>query len=297
MDKQYDLASVANMADVGCACLVLAMPLAAALVAAWWRLWPRRSPTAPTLSSLPARVRATALPAQLCRVGLWALAPLVRAMLKMRIAPNTITLLSLLAGIAAGVLLAWGHFGVAGLLFVVASFGDALDGMVARAGHTESPGGALFDASVDRYEEFFAFGGLAIFFRSSGILLTVTLVALAGSFMVSYGSAQAEARHVAVPPGIMRRPERAASLGAGIVLGPIVAAIASACGYGGVARSLHEVPVVVAMAVIGVVANVCAVRRIRAIAAAIGERRPMHAPRVSRVSSSPVTDTVVATAG
>jgi CDP-diacylglycerol---glycerol-3-phosphate 3-phosphatidyltransferase len=264
----------ADVADLACSCVVLALPLVLGMVA--WSTRCRRD------EPLSDRVRATALPAHFCRVGLWALAPLVRAILKLGVAPNTITALSLVAGVAAGVSLVWGHFGFAGLLFVVASCGDALDGLVARASRRESPGGALFDASVDRYEEFFAFGGLAMFFRSSGPLLTLTLVALAGSFMVSYGSAQAEARHLAVPPGLMRRPERAVCLGLGIVLGPIASAFAS--GHDGALSWARELPVIVALAVIGVVANVCAVRRIRTLAATIRVTHPSRASGVARVA-------------
>ncbi len=80
---------------------------------------------------------------------------------------------------------------------MLASLGDAVDGLIARATQTVSPGGALFDASVDRYEEFFILGGIAYFFRSSGLLLATTLLAFLGSFMVSYGSAKAEALGVA----------------------------------------------------------------------------------------------------
>ena len=88
---------------------------------------------------------------------------------------------------------------MAGVLFVAASCGDALDGLVARATRTESPGGAVLDASVDRYEEFFVSVASPC---SSGraVLLTVTLAALVASFMVSYGSAKAEALRIPTPP-------------------------------------------------------------------------------------------------
>ena len=174
-------------------------------------------------------------------------------------------MLSLVAGAGAGLLLAWGHFGMAGVLFVAASCGDALDGLVARATRTESPGGAVLDASVDRYEEFFVLGGLAMFFRSSALLLTVTLAALVASFMVSYGSAKAEALRIPTPRGLMRRPERATCLALGIVLTPVAAALSP--GLGGPAW-VAELPIIVALVVIGVGGNASAVRRLCSIAAA-----------------------------
>ena len=267
--------------DLACAWAVL-LVAAGAVAAGWWRVrWVRD----PRVTHVSDRVLATALPTELCRMLLAALQPVVRTMLALGVSANAVTLASLLAGIVAGCTLGTGHFGIAGVLFVAASCGDALDGLVARASHTESPGGALFDASVDRYEEFFAFAGLAIFFRSSELLLTLTLVALAGSFMVSYGSAQAEARHIRVPPGLMRRPERATCLGLGIVLGPIARATAPHLGMG---AWLGEAPVVVAMSVIAVVANVCAVRRIRAIAEAITPRAPSVVAHSSAIDATPL---------
>jgi CDP-diacylglycerol--glycerol-3-phosphate 3-phosphatidyltransferase len=189
----------------------------------------------------------------------------MRATMALKVSANTVTAISLVAGAGAGVLLAYGHFGVAAMLFATASLGDALDGLVARATCTESVAGALFDASVDRYEEFFAFGGLAIFFRSNGILLALTLLALVGSFMVSYGSAKAEGLRVAVPPGLMRRAERATYLSIGAALSPIAGALAQ---WLGGPLWTGEVPVILTVAFIGVSANVSAVRRLRGIAAA-----------------------------
>jgi CDP-diacylglycerol---glycerol-3-phosphate 3-phosphatidyltransferase len=213
----------------------------------------------------------SSLPRHACSAALWALAPIVRATIALGISPNAITGASLVTGMLAGVFLGYGSFGIAGLLFVAASCGDALDGLVARAAGAESVGGALFDASVDRYEEFFAFGGLAIFFRSSLVVLTLTLAALVGSLMVSYGSAQAEVRRVAVPPGSMRRPERAVCLAIGTTLVPIVGVL-------GGPPWVREAPIVLVIAVIAVVANVSAVKRLRAVAAAVARSGSAPAP-------------------
>jgi len=146
---------------------------------------------------------------------------------------------------------------------VAASLGDALDGLVARRTGTASVAGALLDASVDRYEEFFFLGGLAIHFRESTPMLALTLLALAGSFMVSYGSAKAEALGVPVPPGAMRRAERAVFLCAGVAATPVFAwATADSDLPDWAARA----PLLAALASIAVVANVSAVRRLRFIA-------------------------------
>jgi CDP-diacylglycerol--glycerol-3-phosphate 3-phosphatidyltransferase len=123
---------------------------------------------------------------------------------------------------------------------------------------------------VDRYEEFFVFAGLAMFFRSSGLALAATLLALTGAFMVSYANAQAEARQIAVPVGIMRRPERATTLGVGIVLCPIAEAASQSLGA---TTWVRDVPAILAVAVIAVVGNASAIRRLRATASALASAR------------------------
>lgn len=244
--------------DLACSCAVLLM---AAMVAVAFGF---AAITRVRRDALAAQHRSIALPMVASTMTHWALDPLVRALIALDVSANTITTCSLVAGAGAGIALALGHFGIAAVLLVAASLGDALDGLVAREGKTDSPAGALFDASVDRYEEFFALGGLGIFFRESGPLLALVLAALMGSFMVSYGSAKAEALRVPVPPGAMRRAERATCLCLGTTLVPLVGAIARSCsGPDWVAVT----PMIFTLVLIGAAANVSAVRRIRVIAA------------------------------
>jgi CDP-diacylglycerol--glycerol-3-phosphate 3-phosphatidyltransferase len=177
---------------------------------------------------------------------------------------NAITLASLALAGTAAVLLGAGQLGWAAPVIAVASIGDALDGLVARRSGTASVGGALLDASVDRYEEILLLGGLAVLFRDSVAELVLTLAALGGSFMISYGSAKAEAFGRRVPPGVLRRAERAMLLFVGVAVTPPFAAFARGHGlprWGGYA------PVLAAMAVLAVVGNVSAVLRLRKIGA------------------------------
>jgi CDP-diacylglycerol--glycerol-3-phosphate 3-phosphatidyltransferase len=264
--------------DILCSCTVLLF-VAAASASFGLRSKLRRA----TPDPLPGPLRASGLPKVVTSAALWALAPFMRAMIALGISANAVTAISLLAGGAAGAFLALGHFGLAALFFAAASLGDALDGLVARATRTESAAGALFDASVDRYEEFFAFGGLAIYFRSSGVLLALMLLALVGSFMVSYGSAKAEALRVPVPPGSMRRAERATCLSIGTTLVPVVGAL-SARLHG--PSWVGEIPVLLAISVIAISANVSAVQRLRTVATAVSPATPEraavpHEPRVT----------------
>jgi CDP-diacylglycerol--glycerol-3-phosphate 3-phosphatidyltransferase len=181
----------------------------------------------------------------------------------LRVSANAITIVSVVLAAGAGVLLSLGCFAAAAVAMVVASLGDALDGLVARRTGTASVGGALLDASVDRYEEFFFLGGMAVYFRATPAMLVLTLLSLAGSFMVSYGSAKAEAMGVPVPPSSMRRAERAVCLCLGVILTPPVQALAHGWGL---SEWVARLPLLCALSLIAIVGNASAIRRLRALA-------------------------------
>ena len=193
-----------------------------------------------------------------------ALHPLVRALVAAHVSPNAITAASLVAGGVAGASVATGHLGLGAGALVAASLGDALDGLVARQSGTASVAGALFDSAVDRYEEAMVLSGLAFLFRASPVLFALSLLALVGSFMVSYGSAKAEALRVPVPGGVMRRAERAACMCLGLALTPGAEVLVR---QHALAPSLSYLPVAVALGVVAVASNVSGVSRLRRIAA------------------------------
>ena len=192
----------------------------------------------------------------------WVLAPIGDACVRLGIHANAVSWASLAFGLAAGVALGAGHFGVAAGLTAFAALGDALDGVVARASGEASDAGEVLDASIDRYIELAFIGGLAFYFRERPVALVVALGALGGSFMVSYATAKAEALRVKAPRGAMRRTERVVYLLAGVTLGPVVAAIPSLAPWA-------DVPALAALALVAVVGNASAVRRLAAVARAV----------------------------
>jgi CDP-diacylglycerol--glycerol-3-phosphate 3-phosphatidyltransferase len=211
-----------------------------------------QNPTTPRLSLV--------LPEGACRGVLQSLDGLARLLVRARVTANAITSMCIALGAMAGALLAFGQFGYAAVAMVLASLGDAIDGMVARRSGSVSVGGALLDATGDRYQEFFFFGGLAICVHESIAALVVVLFAVAGSFMVSYSSAKAEALGMPVPPGVMRRPERAVLLCVGTaVMKPWIWAV----GRFGLPRSADALPILLVAALIAVVANGSAIHRLR----------------------------------
>lgn len=194
----------------------------------------------------------------------WALAPIGNALVRLGVSANSVTAISFVFGLTAGGALAAGHFGIAAALSAFSALADALDGYVARESGTASDAGETYDAAVDRYVEFFFFAGLLFYARGSALWVALILVALIGSFMVSYGTAKAEALHVDPPRGAMRRTERAAYLTLGVLVTPLAAPF--------LPPSLAGAPVALALAVVGVVSNVSAVHRLVKIAALTARR-------------------------
>ena len=202
-------------------------------------------------------------------IGYWALQPVAKLLVFLHVTPNQISWASLVFGGISGTALAYGYFGFAALFACYSAFMDCLDGMVARMTEVASDAGEVLDAAVDRYVEFFFLAGLIIYYREEPVFQMVALFALAGSFMVSYSTAKAEALHIPPPPGIMRRPERAfyLTLGAALSTFPIpwldsYFNFSKPVGY----------PLLLATFAIAVLSNISAIERLWTIGRAMRER-------------------------
>jgi CDP-diacylglycerol---glycerol-3-phosphate 3-phosphatidyltransferase len=208
------------------------------------------------------------------QAGYWALRPIARACVALEIPANAVSWASLALAALAGIALAGGHFGVGAVLSVLSFGGDAVDGLVAREVGTASDSGEVLDAAVDRYAEFLVLGGVALFERSRPPLLLLALAAMAGGMMVSYSTAKAEALGVAPPRGAMRRQERAVYLVLGAALVP---AASFACNTWHLQDWLASAPLVAVLTLVAAVANVSALRRLRAVALAASKCGPAAA--------------------
>lgn len=212
---------------------------------------------------------------------------LARACVRAGLGAARVTGASLGLAVGAGVALALGHFAIGGALAAVAALGATLDGLVARtAGGTGRDG--FLGAVVDRYGEFFVLGGLVIHYRATGPQLALVLVALLGSFMVGYGAAKAEALRVPFPLGSTGQAERAFALCGGALLSPVAGAVADGAQL---SPWVADVPLLAVLAVVGLTANVSAVRRLGALARAVravamgGEPPSPPAQPVARTSA------------
>jgi CDP-diacylglycerol--glycerol-3-phosphate 3-phosphatidyltransferase len=199
----------------------------------------------------------------------WAARAVARALLRTGISPDTLTLLSLTLTALTIPLSAMGRFEAAGLVLLVGSLFDALDGIVARSRGTASDAGEMLDATVDRYADAFALMGLAIFYRDSTWRLSIVIMAVVGSMMVSYVRAKGEALGVVLSPGLMRRPERVAYLCAALTLGPFLSSW--------IAPADPTRPITLGIvALIGTVSNLAAVRLLLDARAKLREAREGH---------------------
>lgn len=140
---------------------------------------------------------------------------------RLGVAPNTFTLIGL-AGTAVGAYaLARGSLVAGGVLVLAMSLVDALDGPMARMRGTFSPFGAFVDSVSDRYSELIVYGGLAVYYvsRENHTMLLWVFAAAAGSVLVSYVKARAEALGFEAGVGVLTRMERILVLGPSLVLG------------------------------------------------------------------------------
>jgi CDP-diacylglycerol--glycerol-3-phosphate 3-phosphatidyltransferase len=145
-----------------------------------------------------------------------------------RVTPNALTAGGVTLCVVASALVFFEYrsellfFWLGALLFVVGSVLDILDGALARAGGKTTPFGAFIDSTTDRISEGVMLGAIALVLTRDGSELGVglTVAALAGSFLVSYTRARAEALGLRGDVGIGSRAERVVVITAGLVLAP-----------------------------------------------------------------------------
>jgi len=139
------------------------------------------------------------------------------------------------------------YYWLGALVFVVGSILDILDGALARAGGKQTPFGAFIDSTTDRASEAFMLGSVGLVFmrHDHELALALTIAAIAGSFLVSYTRARAEALNLKGDVGIGSRAERVVVVTAGLALAPwgflpwAIAILAATAWFTVVQRVLH----------------------------------------------------------
>ena len=150
--------------------------------------------------------------------------PAARLLHTLKLTPTAVTITGLVLNLGVAYLAAVDLLLPAGLLLIVASAIDMLDGALARLTGTESRFGALLDSVSDRLGEAAVLIGLLVLFFNDDSVAGVVLVSLAmvASFMVSYLRARGEGLGIRSDVGIMTRPERMAVLIVGMLVGHLL---------------------------------------------------------------------------
>ena len=149
--------------------------------------------------------------------------PLVRFLSRTPITPSTITWLGFLLTIGAAALIITGHLLVAGIVVLIASFFDMLDGALARHINQVTRFGAVLDSTLDRLSEAVLLLSILVIYAREQSVTGILLVgaALIGSLLVSYIRARAEALDLECQVGLFTRTERVIVLVLGLLLSHI----------------------------------------------------------------------------
>lgn len=153
----------------------------------------------------------------------WVLDPLGNFFNRLGITPNMMTVIGMIGNCVGAYYLARGDFFTGGLLVLIMTPIDALDGTMARLRGEPGDFGAFVDSVSDRYSELIIYGGLLYHFLDVGELLggMLTFVAAAGSVLVSYVKARAEGLGYGAKIGLLTRVERYLVLAPSLLLGQL----------------------------------------------------------------------------
>ena len=160
-----------------------------------------------------------------------------RVLARLGVHPNILSVAGLVLSMAAGFVYSTGAFFWAAWIVVLAGTCDTLDGELARQTGRDNRFGAFFDSVLDRYSDGLILMGLGWYFAGGPTLLwggsdgsggarstwavIFVIMAIVGSFMVSYTRARAEGLGLECKTGLMLRPERITLLIIGSLLGAI----------------------------------------------------------------------------
>jgi CDP-diacylglycerol--glycerol-3-phosphate 3-phosphatidyltransferase len=179
-------------------------------------------------------------------------APLVRALLRSGITPNSITTVGALLIALSAVAYGYGHMHWGGGLLLASGILDTLDGSVARLSQRTTKWGAFYDSTLDRMGDGALFVGLAswmiyahdVSLRELSII--ACLLGILSSLLVSYMRARAESLGMDGKVGIAQRAERILGLGLTTIV------------FG---SNWHAVPITVVLTILTVLSLVTVVQR------------------------------------
>ncbi|TAH51886.1 MAG: CDP-alcohol phosphatidyltransferase family protein [Chloroflexota bacterium] len=176
---------------------------------------------------------------------------------RLGLTPNTLTLIGFAFVCIIAFVIAMGYEALGAILLIVGAGFDATDGSLARLTNRVTKFGGFLDSSLDRYAD----GVLMLALVWRGIeynnrwMIVLAVIALIGSFLVSYTRARAEGVGVQLKEGWFTRLERMIVLILGLL---------STLMFG-------QVGLLIALGILALLSNVTAVQRILVARQKLGE--------------------------
>lgn len=155
--------------------------------------------------------------------------PLARALARSGLTANMLTVAALPVVAASAWLVASGRLFLGGWVHVAGSLFDLLDGAVAKVTGTKSRWGGFIDSTTDRLADGLMLGAIAwhlAWGTGSRLGVLLALSALVLGYLTSYIRARAEGLGFTCEVGVAERPERVVIVGAALVFGIVVPALA-----------------------------------------------------------------------
>ncbi len=165
--------------------------------------------------------------------------PMTDALVRHRVHPNFLTTVGFLVTLSSALAFHAHHVRSAGVLVLLGGLFDILDGRVARLSGLGSKFGAFYDSTLDRISEIAVYFGILSLYNSAlpqqvfgatpppvvtevldkvnptdVSMIYMTMLAMAGSLLISYTRARAEAMGLDCRVGLMPRAERVVLIGA-----------------------------------------------------------------------------------
>ncbi len=161
-------------------------------------------------SIIPARSDTRTFTGTIGAICMFPLRALIAACVALRIHPNILTLVGVIINVGAAWALGIGRFRLAFFIMLVANIFDFIDGKVAYQLQLQSPFGAFWDSTLDRFSDLALLTGLIFLYSKLGRSDYVMIAALTliFSIMTSYARARAESLVQKCKVGFMERPER-----------------------------------------------------------------------------------------
>lgn len=169
--------------------------------------------------------------------------PIVKLLIKIRVSPNLITVLSLIIAIFAFWVYKNGVFWLGGIILFFSSILDTFDGELARQTNRVTKFGGFLDSTIDRVNEFLIYLGLFVYYyHRVDYALYWVFFALFGSIMVSYTRARGEGLGISPQVGLFERFVRLLFLIVGSFAGPkIMVYVLAVIAIGSFQTAIHRI--------------------------------------------------------